>query len=109
MKKQALIEINVTLDKNNIPDKIIWSAEDGGINKKETKACLISVWDQENNEALSLDLWTKKMSIYDMKHFFYQIFISLSKTYQNSIGEKNVTLFIYDFAKNFAKKSEIVL
>lgn len=103
--KKALIKIKVTLDENNIPDQITWNAEDGGIENEQTNAILVYVWDKKNSEALCLDLWTKEMSIDDMKQFFYQIFVSLSNTYLRSIGEENISSFIKNFAESFAKNS----
>lgn len=107
MGKEALIEIKVILDENNIPNEIIWNAEDGGIQNQKTDSVLISIWNKEKSEALRLDLWTKEMTIDNMNRFFYQIFISLSNTYQVATGEKNLSSFIKDFAENFAKESSI--
>jgi len=36
--KKSKIEISVDLDDNKIPEKILWSAEDGNIKDKESKA-----------------------------------------------------------------------
>ena len=46
MKKTQII-FDVELDKNKIPEKISWSASDGGIKAKESKAAFISVWDDK--------------------------------------------------------------
>lgn len=107
MEKEAIIEIKVILDEKKIPNKIIWKAEDQNIINKETNAILISIWDQKNNETLNLNLWTKKMLINDMKLFFYQLFICLSKTYEKATGEKEISLLINNFAENFYKATKI--
>ena len=52
--------IEVTLDENKVPEKIFWSAPDGGINRKECKALLLSFWDSKNQETLKMDLWLRK-------------------------------------------------
>ena len=37
-----------------------WNAQDGGVENQETKATMISVWDEKAMEALRIDLWTKR-------------------------------------------------
>ena len=71
-KNISKIELLVELDENKIPNKIYWTAKDGKISKKETKAALLSRWDSESRESLRIDVWTKDMPIDDMKIFFYQ-------------------------------------
>ena len=74
--KQTKITIDVELDENHVPEKMSWTAQDGGIDNQETKAVMISVWDDATKEALRLDLWTKEMPMDEMKQFFHQIFIN---------------------------------
>lgn len=107
MEKEATINIKVTLDENKIPNKIIWEAKDENIINEKTNAILISIWDSKNHETLNLHLWTKKMLIHEMKLFFYQLFICLSKTYQKAVGEKEISILINNFAENFAKQTKI--
>ena len=40
--KETNVTINVTLDENNIPEKIIWSAPDGGVSDFPAKAAIIA-------------------------------------------------------------------
>jgi len=105
--KKTEIKVSVELDENHVPEKLVWNAEDGGIENQETKAALISVWDEENKEALRLDLWTKDMPMDDMKMFFHQIFISMSETYERATGEEDVAQSIIEFAENFAVNAKI--
>ncbi len=106
MKKSEII-IQIELDEQNIPEKIKWSAEDGGVKLQETKATLISVWDDKKMEALRVDLWTKDMSMDHMKRFFHQIILSLANTYEKATNEKNIANNISDFAEQFAKDTKI--
>ena len=48
--KKTQITIDVDLDENNIPEQMKWTAPDGGISEKDTKALLLSFWDEENQE-----------------------------------------------------------
>lgn len=105
--KKTQITIDVELDDNHVPEKIMWNAEDGGILKEETKATMISVWDDKKKEALRIDLWTKEMPVDQMKMFLHQILISLSNTYENATGEEDVAAWMGEMAEEFAKKSAI--
>ena len=67
--KETNVTINVTLDENNIPEKIIWSAPDGGVSDFPAKAMLLSLWDSNNKESLKMDLWVKDMPVEEMKNF----------------------------------------
>ena len=71
--KETNVTINVTLDENNIPEKIIWSAPDGGVSDFPAKAMLLSLWDSNNKESLKMDLWVKDMPVEEMKNFIDQL------------------------------------
>lgn len=106
--KQTKITIDVELDENHIPEKLFWNAEDGGVKNQETKAALMSVWDDKTKEALRLDLWTKDMPLDDMKQFFHQIFISMADSYQRATNDEDVATYIVEFAQNFAYKAGLI-
>lgn len=106
MKKTQII-VEVELDENHVPEKMTWNASDGGINNQETKAAMISVWDDKEKEALRIDLWTKEMPMDDMKRFYHQIFISMANSYQRATSEDEVADAIIEFAENFAHQSGI--
>lgn len=105
--KKSQIMIEVELDENQIPEKMSWTAADGGVENQETKATMISVWDHETKEALRLDLWTKDMTMDDMKLFFHQIFISMADSYKRATNEDETATSIIEFAENFAFKAGI--
>ncbi|MFC6269002.1 gliding motility protein GldC [Frigoriflavimonas asaccharolytica] len=101
------INIKVELDENHVPEKILWNAEDGGITNEETKATMISVWDDKTMEALRIDLWTKDMPVDQMKMFLHQIMVSLSQTYETATGEEDVAAWLHETAETFAVKAAI--
>jgi len=68
--KQTQITIDVNLDENNIPEQMQWTAPDGGVTDKDTKAMLLSFWDAEQQETLKMDLWVKDMPMDQMQLFF---------------------------------------
>ena len=52
-KKTSPISIEVTVDENNIPERILWSAPDGGVDKEVTQAILLALLlDQPLEEVL---------------------------------------------------------
>ncbi len=106
MRKTQII-VDVELDENHVPEKMSWNAQDGGINNQETKAAMISVWDDKAKEALRIDLWTKEMEMDDMKRFYHQIFISMANSYQRATNEDEVADSIIEFAENFAHEAGI--
>lgn len=105
--KKTQISIDIELDENHIPEKMSWNAQDGGIRHQETKAVMVSVWDDKDKEALRIDLWTKEMPMDDMKRFYHQIFISMANSYQRATSEDEVADSIIEFAENFALQAGI--
>ena len=79
--KKTQITIDVNLDENKIPEKLIWSAPDGGVNNKISKAIFLSIWDHKNKESLSIDLWTKEMPVEEMNEFFYQSLLTMGDAF----------------------------
>ena len=105
MKKDtSKIEISVNLDENKIPEKIFWTAEDGNINNKESKALFLSVWDSNKKESLRIDLWTKEMPIDEMKVFFHQTLVAMSDTFKRATQDDKMTDTMKDFCDYFAEK-----
>ena len=57
--KKSEIKIVVSLDDENIPEKIEWDAEDSmSQGLSETKSISLSLWDEKKNNTLRIDLWT---------------------------------------------------
>jgi gliding motility-associated protein GldC len=106
MKSQ--INFNIELDENRVPEKIQWSAQDGGINLEETKAFLLSVWDSKAQETLRIDLWTKEMPVDEMKLFFHQTLVAMADTYHRATGDEKMTDTMKDFCDYFAEKLNLV-
>ncbi|MCR8668880.1 gliding motility protein GldC [Aestuariibaculum sp. M13] len=101
------IELQVELDENRIPEKLFWTAEDGGITQEEAKAMLLSVWDSNAQETLRIDLWTKDMPVDEMKVFFHQTLVAMSDTFHRATQDEKMTATMKDFCDYFAEKLEI--
>lgn len=101
------ITLRIALDENRVPEKLIWSAEDGGIRDEEAKAMLLSVWDSKNRESLKIDVWTKDMPVDEMKIFFHQTLVALSDTFMKATKDEKMTATMKDFCDYFAEKLDL--
>jgi len=101
------IEFTVGLDENKVPEKLQWSAEEGGISNEEAKALMISVWDSKTKDTLRMDLWTKDMPIDEMKQFFHQTLVSMTGTFERATNDEKMTATMRDFCDYFAEKLEL--
>ena len=102
--KASKIIVNVSLDENNIPEKLQWEATDGAQDLSESKAAFLSFWDLKTKETLRIDLWTKDMESDEMKHFFHQTLLSMSDTLERAIGEEKMAGDLRDFCHHFSDK-----
>lgn len=101
------IKLVIELDENRVPEKLRWSAPDGGVNNEETKALMLSVWDSKPQESMRIDLWTKDMPVDEMKVFFHQTLVSMASTYERATGDKQMSDTMKDFCDYFAEKLEL--
>jgi len=106
-KMKSKIELNVELDANRIPEKLFWTAQDGGVSNEEAKAMMLSVWDSKAQETLRIDLWTKDMPVDEMKVFFHQTLVAMSHTFNKATQDEKMTATMKDFCDYFAEKLEI--
>ncbi|MEW4924257.1 gliding motility protein GldC [Algibacter sp. 2305UL17-15] len=106
-KITSKIELNVELDENRVPEKLTWTAEDGGISNAEAKAMMLSVWDDKTKEMLRIDLWTKDMPVDDMKVFFHQTLVAMANTFNRATQDEKMTATMKDFCDYFAEKLEL--
>ena len=105
--KTSKIELTVGLDENRVPEKLNWTAEDGGIKNEEAKAMLLSVWDHKAKETLRIDLWTKDMPVDEMKQFFHQTLTAMSDTFLRATQDEKMSATMKDFCDYFAEKLEL--
>ncbi len=101
------IKFDIELDGNKVPEKMHWTAEDGGVSNQETKAIMLSVWDAKSKESLRIDLWTKEMPVDDMKIFFHQTLVAMADTFQRATTDEKMADTMRDFCEYFAEKLEL--
>lgn len=106
--KTSEINVKVGLNENNLPVAMRWSAEDGDVKEAPAKAMLLSLWDPSNNNTMKIDLWTKDMSVEEMKQFFHQTLLTMSDTFERATGETNICEDLRDYCYHFADKMDIL-
>jgi|UniRef100_UPI00404B773A gliding motility-associated protein GldC len=104
---KSTIQLEVELDENRIPEKLHWTAQDGGVKNEEAKAMMLSVWDSNAQETLRIDLWTKDMPVDEMKLFFHQTLVAMSDTFNRATQDEKMTATMKDFCDYFAEKLEL--
>jgi gliding motility-associated protein GldC len=102
------IKIKVGLDENNIPDKMYWQAEGTETDDNQAKAMLLSIWDLKDQNTFKIDLWTKDMTVEEMKKFYFQTFITMADSLEKSTGEDGMADALRDFADFFGEKLGII-
>ncbi|MCC6701670.1 MAG: gliding motility protein GldC [Fluviicola sp.] len=108
VSKRSAIEIKVGLNANNLPLEMHWSASDGQIENAPAKAMFLSLWNPEDNNTMKIDLWTKEMSVEEMKQFFHQTLLTMADTFERATGENLISEDLRDYCFHFAEKMEIM-
>ena len=102
------INIKVELDNDHIPSSIEWTADDlQGMDQASCRAMLLSLWDNRSKDTLKLYLWTRDMTVDEMKIFFHQTLVSMADTLEQSINDERISGDMRDFCDYFAEKMEI--
>jgi gliding motility-associated protein GldC len=105
MSKESEIKFSIKLDNNNVPDEIFWEASDSDFEgKKPCGSIMISIWDREEKNTLSIDLWTRKMEVGEMNAHFFLTIVKMAETYERATNNKEIAGMIKRFADDFANK-----
>ena len=105
--KTSEIKFTVSLDNNNLPEKIDWSASDAN-EQSTSKSIMITLWDAKENNTLRIDLWTKDMMVDEMKIFYHQCLLSMADTFERATGEVTMAKEMRGFAQHFGEKMNLI-
>lgn len=87
--KKSEIKFVVELDKENIPERIMWEADEKEQpGPSETKSISLSLWDHDNKNTMRIDLWSKDMPVDQMKHFYIDCLGGLAQSVLNATGDE---------------------
>lgn len=102
------IKISVELDDQNVATNIAFKADDmPNVDAVNCRAMLLSFWDSQHKDTLKLDLWTREMTVDEMKIFFHQTLVTMAETLENSTNDERISGDMRDFCDYFAEKMEI--
>ena len=105
--KKSDINVSIEVDENHVPEKIHWTAQDGGVQNAQAKAMLLSLWDSKSQESFRIDLWTKDMPVDEMRVFFHQTLVAMSNTFYRATEDEKMMETMKDFCDYFAEKLEL--
>lgn len=106
--KTSEIHIKVNLDENQVPREMKWSASDAGVQDAETKALMLALWDAKESNTLRMDLWTKDMTVDEMKQFFHQTLLTMADSFERATGEQKICEDLRDYCYHFAEKMKLI-
>ena len=106
--KQSEIKIQVDVNTNNLPLTINWSASDGEVKNQNASAFLLSIWNPVEKNTMKIDLWTKDMTIEEMKQFFHQTLLTMADTFEKATSEHLISEDLRDYCYHFAEKMNIL-
>ncbi|MGZ4044211.1 MAG: gliding motility protein GldC, partial [Bacteroidia bacterium] len=69
----------------------------------ECKSVMISLWDAKENNTLRIDLWTKEMTVDEMKKFFHQNIMTLTDTYVRATNDNATADAVRNFFQQVGK------
>lgn len=108
--KKSEIRLQVELDKDNIPEKIFWDADEKEQpGPSETKSVSLSLWDQDAKNTLRIDLWAKDMSVDEMKQFYVDCIGGMAQSVLNATGDEYMSSQLSALGERFVEhlKKEI--
>lgn len=101
--KTSEISFKVTVDDNHLPVNIEWEAKDAG-ERSNSKSVMIALWDTKENNTMRIDLWTKDMSIDEMKKFYVQNVMTLTDTYIRATNDEATAKEVKSLFSEIGKK-----
>ncbi len=101
------IKLKITVDENQLPQKIEWEAADAQ-EGSVCKSMMLALWDEKENNTMRIDLWTKEMSVDEMKKFFHQNIITLTDTYLRATNDTATVNDIRDYMSGLGKRMGVL-
>lgn len=101
------IKLLITVDENHLPHKIQWEAKEAG-EKGDCSSIMLAMWDKNENNTMRIDLWTKDMSVDEMKKFYHQNIMTLTDTYIRATGDEATANKVRTFLKEIGKDMNVL-
>ncbi|TAH25425.1 MAG: gliding motility protein GldC [Cytophagales bacterium] len=99
--RKSNIELNISLDDQNVPELITWNASESPTGKPEsTAAFALAIWDANNHSTMKIDLWTKDMPMDEMKLFYIEAIGGMSESLLSATSDE----YMYKEIKSLCEK-----
>ncbi|TAF63922.1 MAG: gliding motility protein GldC [Cytophagales bacterium] len=101
------ISIDISLDDHHVCENIHWQATNApaeGIS--EAKAMALALWDSQGKGTAKIDLWTKKMDVFEMKQFVIETISGLADTIRHATEDEEMALEMELLCKQLGRKLE---
>ena len=69
---------------------------------------MIALWDAKENNTLRIDLWTKDMSVEEMRKFYIQNMMTLSDSYIRATNDTETAEAVKTVVTSIGKRMEIL-
>ena len=69
---------------------------------------MLAIWDKKAANAMRMDLWTKEMTVDEMKKFYFQTFLTMADSLEKSTDEEGMADALRDFADFFGEKMGVI-
>lgn len=100
------ITIKVTLDDNNMIQKLSWDSDDKPADQEkneELRAFTLSLWDHKQKSTLRMDLWTQEMPVTEMKRMVIDVLSGLSQTIATATNDDIMSHELKKLADKFVE------
>ena len=65
---------------------------------------LLGIWDPKTAHTLKIDLWTKEMTVDDMKRFFHQTLLTMADSFERATNEHEMATDMREFSRYFGEQ-----
>ncbi|MCO5231691.1 MAG: gliding motility protein GldC [Chitinophagales bacterium] len=108
MGRKTDLTFHVTLDEHNMPESIEWTASDNAeAGLQASKTLMLGLWDGQEKNTMTIDLWTKDMQIDEMHTHYFQRLLSLTDSYYRATGNPFVINEIRKFCEELGEKTQV--
>ncbi|TAE14897.1 MAG: gliding motility protein GldC [Bacteroidetes bacterium] len=105
--RNSEINISVTLDDDQVPERVRWMADDSPAEGwQEAKAVALAIWDGTAQGTLKIDLWNKEMEVREMKRFAIEMMAGISETLRRATADELMAMDIDNLCKSLTARLE---
>jgi len=108
--KKVDINIEVSLNEQNVPQELKWKSDDPPSSGKyaEAKAFFLSIFDANQLETLKIDLWTEKFEVGEINRMMFYTLKGLADSYHKATGNQEMSNDMARFAQYFGEELGLI-